>query len=75
NADLFAVVTEIKHIRDVTNIKNGIAQIPVAPKPPIEPPYTGVGIVVTDRNSHASTSEKEVVGCPATISPKPPDRV
>ncbi|MCI58396.1 hypothetical protein A2U01_0079651, partial [Trifolium medium] len=35
DADLFAVVTEIKHIRDLTNIKNGIAQILVAPKPPI----------------------------------------
>ncbi|PNX54720.1 hypothetical protein L195_g048341, partial [Trifolium pratense] len=75
DADLFAAVTEIKQIGDVTNIKNGIAQIPVAPKPPIKPPYTGAGIVVTNRNSHASTSEKQVVGCPATISPKPPNHV
>ncbi|MCI81542.1 hypothetical protein A2U01_0102816, partial [Trifolium medium] len=35
DVDMFAVVTEIKHISDLTNIKNGIAQILVAPKPPI----------------------------------------
>jgi hypothetical protein len=75
DTDRFAVVMEIKHIGNVTNKKDGIAQILVAPTPPIEPPDTGACAVVTDRNSHASTTEKQVVGGPATTPspPEPPD--
>ncbi|GAU41654.1 hypothetical protein TSUD_398370 [Trifolium subterraneum] len=75
DADMFAVVMEIKHIGDVTNNKNRIVQILVAPTPPIEPPDTDACVVVTNRNLHASTTEKQVVGGPRTTPPppEPPD--
>jgi hypothetical protein len=75
DTDSFAVVMEDKHIGDVTNKRNEIAQILVAPTPPIEPPDTSARVVVTDRNSHASTTEKQVAVGQATTPPppEPPD--